>query len=298
MILRLSRLFALLLLSLSWLPGALAQDSAQTPAQNEIEQAYVAAMKAATNGPADVALRDLATIRLSDSYSFVPVAEAAAFMRALGNSTNESFLGLIVPKQEPFWFVTVNYTDSGHIADEDAKTWNADDLLQSLKDGTEVDNKARAERGIPPFDVVGWAEKPAYDEATHRLVWSILARDRGTTTAATINYNTYALGRQGYFELNLVTGEDTIGADKKHAGTLLAALDYKLGQRYTDYDASTDRLAEFGLAALIGGAAAKKLGLFAVIGLALAKFWKVILIAVALGGGALTRFFRRKPPQA
>lgn len=296
MTLRLSRLLAFLLVIL-WLPGAMAQDSTQTPAQDEVERAYVAAMKAATNGPADVALRDLATIRLADSYSFVPVAEAAAFMRTLGNSTNENFLGLIVPKQAPFWFVTVNYTDSGHIADEDAKTWNADDLLQSLKDGTEIDNKARAERGIPAFNVVGWVEQPAYDEATHRLVWSILGRD-SDSTIATINYNTYALGRQGYFELNLVTGEDTIAEDKKHAGTLLAALDYKSGQRYTDYDASTDRLAEFGLAALIGGAAAKKLGLFAVIGLALAKFWKVILVAIALGGGVITRFFRRKPPQA
>lgn len=289
---------ALLLLSLLWLPGAMAQDSPQTPAQAEIERTYVAAVKAATNGPADVALRDLAALRLPDSYSFIPVAEASAFMRALGNTTNENFLGLIIPKQDPFWFVTVRYTDSGHIADEDAKTWNADDLLQSLKDGTEAANKERIGRGIPAFDVIGWAEKPAYDEATHRLVWSILARDRGTTTTATINYNTYALGRQGYFELNLVTGEDTIADDKKHAGALLAALDYKLGQRYTDYNASTDRLAEFGLAALIGGAAAKKLGLFAVIGLALAKFWKVILIAIALGGGAIFKFFRRKPPQA
>src|SRR5689334_17795228 len=141
MTLRPSRLLALLLLSLLWLPGARAQDSTQTPAQSEIERAYVAAIKAATNGPADVALRDLATIRLSDPYSFIPVTEAAAFMRALGNSTNENFLGLIIPKQDPFWFVTVNYTDSGHIADEDAKTWNADELLQSLKDGTEIDNK-------------------------------------------------------------------------------------------------------------------------------------------------------------
>jgi len=126
----------------------------------------------------------------------------------------------------------------------------------------------------------------------------MLGQDRGSTTAATINYNTYALGRQGYFEPNLVTGEDTIAQDKKHAGTLLAALDYKPGQRYADYNASTDRLAEYGLTALIGGAAAKKLGLFAVIGVALAKFWKVILIAVALGGGAIFKLLGRKPPQA
>lgn len=297
MTLRFSRLLALLFLSLLWLPGAAAQDSAETSAQSEVGRSFAAAIQAAAHGPADVALRDLATIRLSDPYSFIPAAEAAVFLQALGNTTNDSFLGLIIPKQEPFWFVTIYYTDSGYVSDEDAKDWNADELLQSLKDGNDIANKVRAERGITALDVVGWVERPAYDGTTHRLVWSILAKDRGTTDT-TINYNTYALGRQGYFELNLVTGEDAIAQDKKHAGVLLSALDYRPGERYSDYNASTDRVAEFGLAALIGGVAAKKLGLLAVIGVALAKFWKVILIAVALGGGGLMKLFRRKPPQA
>lgn len=296
MTLRFSRLLASLVVLLFWLPGSMAKDSPETSAQSEVERTFEAAIKAATHGPADVALRDLATIRLSDPYSFLPAAEAAAFLRALGNTTTDSFLGLIIPKQDPFWFVTVYYTDSGYVKDEDAKEWDADELLQSLKDGTEIANKERAERGIPALDIVGWVEKPSYDAATHRLVWSILAKDRGTTDT-TINYNTYALGRRGYFELNLVTGEDAIAEDKKHAGVLLAALDYKPGERYADFNASTDRVAEYGIAALIGGAAAKKLGLFAAIGVALAKFWKVILIAVAVGGGALFKLFRRKPPQ-
>lgn len=298
MTLRFPVFFALLVLIICGASAARAQDTAPATAQDEVERTYEAAIKAATHGPADVALRDLATIRLSDPYSFIPAVEGAAFLRALGNTTSSSFLGLIMPKQEPFWFVTVYYTDSGYVKDEDAKVWDAEELLQALKDGTEIANKERAERGIPALDIVGWVEKPVYDETTHRLVWSILAKDRGTSDGASINYNTYALGRQGYFELNLVTGEETIAQDKKHAGALLAALDYRPGERYADYTAGTDRVAEFGLAALIGGAAAKKLGLLAVIGVALAKFWKVILIAVALGGGLLTKLFRRKPPQA
>ncbi|WP_119389925.1 DUF2167 domain-containing protein [Taklimakanibacter lacteus] len=293
-------LTTLALLAASGTSGALAQtDQSTTP--SELQLAYETAIKAATNGPADVALRDLATIRLDDPYSFIPVKEGAALMRAFGNSTHESFIGLIIPKQDPFWFVTINYTDSGHIADSEAKTWNADELLQSLKDGTEAANKERMERGVPAFDVVGWAEKPTYDEATHRLVWSIIGKDRGVPqNGSTINYNTYALGRQGYFELNLVTSEEAIATDKKHAGVLLAALDYKPGQRYSDFDASTDRVAEYGIAALIGGIAAKKLGLLAVIGVALAKFWKIILIAVAVAGGGVFKLFgrRKSTPEA
>lgn len=280
--------------------GAAAQEASSQ--DNAVQNAFMAAIKVATHGPADVPLRDLAVIHLPDPYSFIPANEGAALMRAMGNRTDESFHGLIISKQQDqYWFVTIDYRDSGHLKDDDAKSWNADELLQNIKDGTEADNKDRTERGFPALDVVGWVEKPAYDETTHRLVWSMLAKERGNEAqAATINYNTYALGREGYFELNLITVENAIGADRKHAGALLTALDYKPGQRYEDFNASTDRVAEYGLAALIGGIAAKKLGLLAVIGVALAKFWKVILIAFAVGGGGIFKLFRRKntTPQA
>lgn len=292
MFFRYLRLCAILLIA--GISTAAAQDA--TPQGSELQKAFDAAIKVATQGPADVALRELATIHLPDPYSFIPAKEGAALMRAMGNITDENFYGVIISKQQDqYWFVTIDYRDSGHLKDDDAKSWDAGELLQNLKDNTEASNKERTERGFPALDVVGWVEPPVYDAATHRLVWSILAKDRGNAAqAATINYNTYALGRQGYFELNLVTVEDTITADKTHAGTILAALDYRPGERYTDFNASTDRVAEYGLAALIGGIAAKKLGLLAVIGVALAKFWKVILIAVAVGGGGLVKLFRRK----
>ena len=297
MFLQCLRVIAVSVLLLCGSSGSFAQDTqdtTQATTASEIQQAYGAALKAATHGPADVAFRELATLHLSDPYSFIPLAEAASFMRAMGNTTDERFVGLIIPKQpDQNWFVTVNYNDSGHMKDEDAKTWNAKELLQSIKDGTEASNKERVERGIPALDVVGWVEEPAYDTTTHRLVWSILAKDRGAQEA-TVNYNTYALGREGYFSLNLVTGENTISQDKRHAGTLLGALDYKPGQGYQDFNSSTDSVAEYGLAALIGGVAAKKLGLLAVIGVALAKFWKVALIAIAVAGWGFAKLFRRK----
>jgi uncharacterized membrane-anchored protein len=278
--------------------AAVAEES--NPA-SEVQKAWDAAMKAATNGPADVPFRDLATVHLADPYAFVPSSEGAAFMRALGNSSDERFVGLIVPKaSDQFWFVTVDYNDTGHVSDDDAKSWNADELLQSIKNGTEEGNKDRISRGIAALDIKGWIEPPAYDAASHRLVWSILAKDRGSTpdAGAIVNYNTYALGREGYFELDLVTGEQSIAADKPHAAKLLANLVYKEGQRYDDFKASSDRLAEFGLAALIGGVVAKKVGFLALIGVALLKFWKLALIGLPIAGGVLTRFFKRKGPSS
>ena len=69
---------------------------------------------------------------------------------------------------------------------------------------------------------------------------------------------------------------------------------YNDGKRYAQYDATTDKAAAYGLAALVGGVAAKKLGLLAVAAAFFAKFFKLILVGLAVAGGALTRLFRRK----
>jgi len=285
--------FAFLLLSLFWLAGLSPSfaDEAATKA------AWAAAIKAATSGPADIPLGDQATLHLPDGMAFVPKAEAVGLMKAWGNGEDPRSYGMVVPKDEDqYWVLTIDHTADGYIKDDDAKNWNADELLQSLKDGTEEQNKERVAMGYPALDVVGWVEPPAYDAATHRLVWSMKAVDRGAKPddVASVNYNTYALGRDGYFELDLLSTDKSIEAEKPYARKLLAALDYKAGKRYEDFNSTTDTIAEYGLAALIGGVVAKKLGLLALAGVFLAKFAKVILVGLAVAGGGVAKFFRRK----
>lgn len=76
---------------------------------------------------------------------------------------------------------------------------------------------------------------------------------------------------------------------------MLADLAYNAGKRYEDFSASTDRVAAYGLAALIGGVAAKKLGLLAIVMAFVLKFAKVILLGMAAFGAGIMKFFRRKP---
>ena len=265
----------------------------------ESNAAWEAGEKAGTSGPADIPLIDQAVLKLSADYFFIPKAEGMRIMRSLGNTINEpTFVGLVVgTKQNDQWIVVARYIKEGYIKDDDARDWNADELLQNLKDGAEESNKDRVARGFRELEVLGWVEKPAYDSATHRLVWSLLAQQKGQPDSAqkSINYNTYALGRDGYFSLNLLTTSSRVNADKGAAHELLAALSYKAGKGYEDFDAATDHIAEYGIAALIGGVVAKKLGLFALISVFVLKFAKVIgLAALALGGG-IWNFFRRKP---
>jgi uncharacterized membrane-anchored protein len=198
------------------------------------------------------------------------------------------------------WIVVVRYIKDGYIKDDDAKNWNADELLQNLKEGNEQANRNRASRGFPEVEIIGWIKKPTYDAATHRLVWSLLSKDKDEPDSADkgVNYNTYALGRDGYFSLNLLTAASRVETDKAVARTLLGGLDYNPGRRYEDFNASTDHIAAYGIAALVGGIVAKKLGLFALGAAFVIKFAKVILIAVAAFFGGIFKLFGRKKTQA
>jgi uncharacterized membrane-anchored protein len=295
----------------SLIPVASAQQEPQEAQQSPESQAAQAATEAAdpnaavwdaakralVPGPATIQIRDQATLALPEGYGFVPKAEGARIMEIMGNTTDERFEGLIYPlgDEASAWFVTVDYEASGYIKDEDAKEWDADELLESLKQGTESGNKHREKLGIDPIEVTRWVESPAYDPALRHLVWSAELRNKhGEDPDPGVNYNTYVLGREGYISLCLVTALSAVEAEKPAARELLAAVSFNSGKRYEDFNASTDKVAAYGLAALVGGVAAKKLGLLGALAAIVAKFGKVILVAVVALGGGLLKWFKTR----
>jgi uncharacterized membrane-anchored protein len=274
------------------------QSTPPTSTASDQQARYTAALNSigAETGPRMIALKDQAMLSLPEGYAYVPTSQARTFMTRLGNQTDEHFLGLVFPTAMDTWFAFLEYVPAGYIKDDDAKTWNADDLLKQISDNTEKENDARRAAHLPAFHVVGWIEKPHYDARAHRLVWSISIRNEGLVDPSNdvINYRTLVLGREGYVSLVMVTGAAAIDSEKPIANALLSDLTFVPGMRYENFDASTDRIAEYGLAALIGGIAIKKLGMIGLIAAFFLKFIKVIGIAVVAGLAAIRRFFTGK----
>ncbi|HJV69995.1 DUF2167 domain-containing protein [Ideonella sp.] len=281
--------------------ATLAAAAAHAEGAPDPRQAWDDAAKAAQTGPAEIKLLDQAVLKLPEGRVFVPQPQATRLLQAMGNPGEDPRLqGLVFPKgDDQGWFMTVRYEDSGHIKDDDAKEWNADDLLKSYKEGTEASNEERVKLGVPAIEIIGWAEKPAYDAATHRLVWAMSSREKGERVASAedgqgVNYNTYLLGREGYFSMNLVTGLKELPQHKPEGQAMLAALAFNDGKRYGDFDEKTDHVAEYGLAALVLGVGAKKLGLLAMAGVFFAKFAKLIILGVVGVGAAAAKLLGRK----
>ena len=291
------RFFALFFMLQLWLGSASAEDY-----KAQAEAAFKAASAALRPGPAEIPVAGQSTLKLPANFGFIPAQETRAVMQAMGNHPSNEIQGMIVSTagEKNNWFILVSYTSAGYIKDDDAKSWNADELLNNIREGTEETNKERKQRGIPEMEIVGWVEKPQYDASTQRLVWSIASHDKGQPSGPDngINYNTYVLGREGFVSMNLVTDSQAVEGLKPVAKELLAAMTFNDGKRYADFQPGSDKVAEYGLAALIAGVAAKKLGLLALIGVFFAKFAKIIMLAVLGGGAVIAKLFKRKKDDA
>jgi uncharacterized membrane-anchored protein len=246
------KLFALIFsLVFSWLMSgpSWAQNPQADNARAEAKKAFDDARQAAQAGPREIALGTQGLLKLPAGHVFIPQPQANGVLRAMGNPGRDTrLLGLIFPQGEgdkdgDSWFITVRFEDAGYVKDDDAREWNADDLLKNYREGTEASNEERVKMGASPIEILGWAEKPAYDAKTHRLAWAMSSREKGAPVGEPqgVNYNTYVLGREGYFTLNLVTGLAQLPAHKPAAQTMLAALNFNDGKRYADFNSSTDK---------------------------------------------------------
>lgn len=240
-------------------------------------------------GPLEAPLGEQATLTLSADYRFLGPQDTQRVLKEMGNFPSGTELGLVTARSgESEWFVVIRFIEAGYIKDDDAADWDAEEMLTSIKEGTEEANAKRREMGMPTLTVRGWEENPHYDKATNKVVWAIAADDgRGTT----VNYNTLALGRHGYMSMNLVADLSHLSSLKPHAADLLSNLNFVAGKRYADFNSTTDKVAAVGLAALVAGAAFKS-GLFAKLLVLLIAFKKVILLAGAALIGVVWRLVK------
>ena len=191
------------------------------------------------------------------------------------------------------WSSHFTFKDDGYVKDNEKI--DATDLLQSIKESTTAGNKIRRERGWDEMEVVGWQTPPHYETQTNRLEWAVTGKDL-KSGGVIVNFNTRILGRGGVMSAVLIAEPEDLSAATNDFKTALSGFSYSPGQRYAEYKPG-DKIAKYGLAALVTGGAAAiavKTGLWKVILGAAVAGWKIIAAAfVALFGG-IVRLFRRK----
>ncbi len=256
---------------------------------------------AVIRGPSTVSLRDQATLALPRWAMFLPEAQAKAILLEAGHHDNANVAGMILPAApDGRWSVFVTFDRAGYVRDDDWKTIDPDRMLKDIRAANDAAAPRRLKEGHDAIQTVGWIENPAYDPAAHRLVWSLeVQRTDGTgqptTKGTAVNYMIDTLGREGYLGFDLITGRQDVETYKPVVQQLAQAAPFNTGKRYEDFNPKTDKVAAFGVLALVGGGlVAKKLGLLAMAGVFALKFAKLIGVAAVAGTAGLRHYFHKK----
>ena len=225
------------------------------------------------------------SVDLPEAYRFINQADAQKILTEIWNNPpDKTVLGMIVqkdfsPTTEGASVVVIQEQPSGYVSDKDAASIDYDKLMKEMQDAMPEVNKVREKKGFPTLELVGWAERPYYDQATHKLYWAKEIKF-GDSPVNTLNYNVRILGRKGVLQLNAIGSINQLDAVKQSMPEILKSVNYQEGSRYVDFDPKIDKVAGYGLAALVAGGVAAKAGLFKGLLVAILAFKKAIILGV------------------
>jgi uncharacterized membrane-anchored protein len=268
---------------------------AETP-PGEVDAASALAAEAAFESSlkwqtGDVELGDgIARLQLGDVFRFIGPEDAIrVIVDAWGNPPQEEApLGMLFPvEQGPFspdgFGVVIRFEQDGHVSDVDAAEIDYDAMLVELQGSASASNAERLKDGYPPIEIIGWATRPYYDAATHKLYWAKDLRFGDDASERTLNYDIRVLGRRGVLVMQAVSSIDQLESLQTRMKDVLARVEFNPGHRYEDFDSNADQVAAYGVGGLVAGGLLAKAGFFKVLlGLLIASKKFVVIGAVAL----------------
>jgi uncharacterized membrane-anchored protein len=285
------------------IPGlAFAQSSAEdadAASQLAAEAAFESSLHWQTG---EVVLGDgVARLQLGDAFRFIGPADALrVIVEAWGNPPQEEApLGMLFPvEQGPFsvdgFGVVIRFEQDGHVSDADAAEIDYDAMLVELQGNANAGNAERVKEGYPPLEIVGWAARPYYDAATHKLHWAKDLRFGDDASDRTLNYDIRVLGRRGVLVMQAVASIDQLESLQTRMKDVLERVEFNPGHRYEDFDSNVDQVAAYGVGGLVAGGLLAKAGFFKVLFGVLVAGKKFVLVGAIALGAVLLNYLRNR----
>lgn len=214
----------------------------------------MALVEAMTFQDGDVELAEgLATLTVPEGFHYLSPEHTSLLLEAWGNPPDPELLGALLPADldnlfsAASWVVILDYEPMGYVtvqagAEGAPPTLDADALLTVMQAGV-------AASGAPPL--VGWAEPPRYNPASHTLSWGReLIFDAADHT---VNYDVRVLGRAGALTMRAVLSADRFDELRPRLLALADAAVFSDGYRYEQYVEDRDPRSPLSLDAIVAG---------------------------------------------
>lgn len=242
-----------------------------------------------------------ATIHVPQGYMYLDKKQTQHLISDFwGNLPDDDILGcLAIDTAQLFMEIEtaflIYFDKCGYVKDDDANSIDYDDMLESMQESAKENSKKRIESGLDGYDLIGWAERPYYDKDLKVLHWAKhLKFYDDEDSSEVLNYDIRVLGKDGYMILQAVSDMKELPNIKAVSNQLVSSVKFDEGYTYNDFDPTKDKIAEWTIGGLIAGNILAKAGLFTKLGLLLAKFWKVILVAIVAIGAFFKKIFGKK----
>lgn len=294
----LSRIALSVLFGLFCLQSSFAQDEFDlTLEQKQMFEEMQSIVDALTPQKGEITLgNNLAVLDVPKDFYFLDADDASTVLVDLwGNPPDSEILGMLFPAESSpldfdAWAVTIDYIEDGHVSDSDASDIDYDELLEEMQSDIRSANDDRVDQGYQPIELVGWAEPPHYDSYAKKLYWAMELRF-GDDPETTLNYEIRNLGRKGILNLTFVAATSQLAEINDKRETVLAMAEFIEGNRYADFDSNIDKVAAYGIGALVAGKVAAKAGLLGALILVLKKFGIFLVLGLGAFGRKLKGMF-------
>jgi uncharacterized membrane-anchored protein len=238
------------------------------------------------------------TLAVPKGFKYLDAKQTQYVLHDLwGNPEDTSILGSLVPENigvtyANSWLFVISYQADGYVKDDDANEIDYDELLEQMKEDAKVSNEERKKLGYDTAELVGWTSKPFYDDKLKVLHWAKEIKF-GNAVVNTLNYDLRVLGRRGMYNVSAVANMTEIKDVKSSIPGIINSIQFKEGDKYIDFDSSTDTVAAWTIGGLVAGKVLAKVGFFAII----AKFGKVIFFGLIAAFAAAKKFIFNKKDQ-
>lgn len=275
------------------------QVNAQEPDENALNLMMDSINKSFQYQSGNIALPGgIATIQVPTGWRYLNEKQSNFVLTDLWGNPPQTTMGMLFPENigpldsNSVAFI-LSFEEMGFVKDDDADSYNYNDILKDLQKETEASNAERVKEGYDAITLVGWAAPPFYDKEKKAIHWAKeLQFGPDGQFPRTLNYDVRILGRKGILSMNAVSDIHALEMVKKSIPDLVNSIQYTEGNRYADFDSKVDNVAAWTIGGLVAGKVLAKAGFFAVI----LKFIKPILLLVGGGGAAAWRWItgRRK----
>ena len=236
----------------------------------------------------------MAEIAIPQGYRFTDGKGASKMLEFYGNPPSNSYLGMLATENFQEHSIIFEFDDIGYVKDDEKNDLDADELLSTMKEGQEAANEQRKKMGLDELEIMGWAVPPRFNDQTKNLEWAIILKSK-SDGGTNINHNTRLLGRKGVMEVTLMCSPEELQGLLPGYQKILEGFSYTQGETYAEYK-SGDKIAEYGLTALVAGGGAyalAKSGLLGKLGLIFAKMGKAAILVVVGVAVAIKKLFSK-----